>query len=75
LFKKILGAKLGKLENYWKSQLVINPKKKSQTLKKTKQTNKQSKAHTYMCLEEELERIYVLVGDDDGQRKQPFHGS
>ncbi len=32
-------------------------------------------AHTYMCLEEKLERIFFLVvGDDDGQWNQPFHG-
>ncbi len=57
------------LKTIGKSQLVINPKKKSQIEKITNQTNKQSKAHTYMCLEEELERIlfwWVMMMMDKG---------
>ncbi len=66
---------LENLKTIGKSQLVINPKKKSQIEKKTKQTNKQTFQGTYIHVfgGRTWENCF-LVGDDDGQRNQPFHG-
>jgi hypothetical protein len=50
---------LENMKTIGKSQFVIDPKKKSQTLKK--KPNKQSMAHTYMCLEERL-GIFIFFG-------------
>jgi hypothetical protein len=51
------------------------PQKEKPNLKKN-QTNKQTIQGTYIhVFGERTRKDYFLVGDDDGQRKQPFHGS